>query len=242
MNVRGLPLRRLAPALLALVAGGCATAPPPAAPVDLAPARTAVETAKKESSEEPAHTFVVRAEEHLARAEALGTSQKPEERTRAEGLAALAQTEAEAAATLSRVARERSVPEPAPATADVEKEKLRSRLARSVDEQRKLEERVALLQRDLDATETELIRSKAKLKGIETKAEASSAIAEARILMLRVMDAKNRSASVARSQEKLDRAERQLKEGNYGAAVFFALQAQELLDDARRSAEARPKK
>jgi uncharacterized protein YgiM (DUF1202 family) len=42
-------------------------------------------------------------------------------------------------------------------------------------------------------------------------------------------------------QEKLDRAERLLDEGNYGAAVFFAAQAQDLLEGLRRGpAEDRP--
>jgi len=97
---------------------------------------------------------------------------------------------------------------------------------------------------DLSGDEVEdlyqFIRAKARLKGIETKAEASSAVAEARILMLRLKDEKGSAASVARVQEKLDRAEQQLQEGNFGAAIFFAMRAKELLDPAR--GHATPKK
>jgi chromosome segregation ATPase len=135
------------------------------------------------------------------------------------------------------VARTAPVPEAArtlPA-ADGEAEKLRARLRRAGEEQKRLEERLAVLQRDLEATETEVIRTKAKLKGIETKAEASSAIAEARILLLRRKDEKKKTADIARAEEKLERAERQLRDGNFGAAVFFALQAQELLENGARA-------
>ena len=116
-----------------------------------------------------------------------------------------------------------------------EAEKLRARLRRAGEEQKRLEERLAVLQRDLEATETEVIRTKAKLKGIETKAEASSAIAEARILLLRRKDEKKKTADIARAEEKLERAERQLRDGNFGAAVFFALQAQELLENGAKA-------
>ena len=63
---------------------------------------------------------------------------------------------------------------------------------------------MALQQQALELTETELIRSKARLKGIETKAEASSAIAEARILLRRLGAS---SAAAALCQESLAKAE-----------------------------------
>jgi hypothetical protein len=93
------------------------------------------------------------------------------------------------------------------------------------DENRRLEERLALTQQALEQTETELIRSKARLKGTETKAEASSAIAEARILQRRL---RARSAAATLCQESLAKAEQQLAQDNYGAAVFFALKAQDI--------------
>jgi hypothetical protein len=77
----------------------------------------------------------------------------------------------------------------------------------------------------------EVIRTKARLQGIETKAEASSAIAEARILMTR-LDARDR-ATLSRCQELLDKAEQQINENNFGAAVFFARKAQDIATKAR---------
>lgn len=119
-----------------------------------------------------------------------------------------------------------------------EAEQLAAQLKKSAEEQRRLEERVSLLSRDLELTETEVIRTKAKLKGLETKAEASSAIAEAKILMRRLADLKGHTANMTRCQELVDRAEQQLEDENYGAASFFALKAQELLGEARRSTTA----
>jgi len=97
------------------------------------------------------------------------------------------------------------------------------------DENRRLEERLALTQQALEQTETELIRSKARLKGTETKAEASSAIAEARILLRRL---RARSAAATLCQESLVKAEQHLARDNYGAAVFFALKAQDIANRA----------
>jgi hypothetical protein len=109
----------------------------------------------------------------------------------------------------------------------VEVEKATARLRRAEDDTRRLEEKIAVLQHDLEVTENEVIRSKARLKGNETKAEASSAIAEARILMRRIADDKGKAATLARCQDHLARAEQLLKEENYGAAAFFAMKAQD---------------
>ncbi|MFN7986904.1 MAG: SH3 domain-containing protein [Thermoanaerobaculia bacterium] len=218
------------------LAVGCATPTPP--PVDLSPARKAVEEAGAAAKGEEARAAALRARERLGEAEALAASAEPVPRRRAEDLGELAATEARYALLLDEIAR-RSEPAPCPpAAADPETEKLKARLRKAAEEQKRLEERVAVLQRDLEATETEVIRTKARLKGIETKAEASSAIAEAHTLLLRRKDEKARAADLSRASDKLERAERQLREGNYGAAVFFALQAQELLDQESRSSPA----
>lgn len=220
--------------LVPLLAGRCTTSAPSV--VDLAPARAAVAEAAESARGEEARAAAVRARQSLAEAEALAASSEPEARRRATALVELAIAEARCATLLDVVARSATVPSPAgppPAGTEGEAERLRARVRKAGEEQKRLEERLALLQRDLEATETELVRTKAKLKGIETKAEASSAIAEARILILRKKDEKKPSAALARAEEKLARAERHLKEENYGAAVFFALQAQELLENGR---------
>jgi len=104
-----------------------------------------------------------------------------------------------------------------------------ARLAAAQVELKQVRERLALTQQALEQAETELIRSKARLKGTETKAEASSAIAEARILLRRL---RARSAAATLCQESLAKAEQHLARDNYGAAVFFALKAQDIANRA----------
>ncbi|HUG54449.1 MAG TPA: SH3 domain-containing protein, partial [Vicinamibacteria bacterium] len=119
------------------------------------------------------------------------------------------------------------------AASTAEMDRLAARLRRMEDDQRRLEDKVALLTRDLEVTETELIRTKARLKGNETKAEASAAIAEARILTGRLAEDTARASVAARSEESLAKAEEQLSGGNFGAALFFASKAQDLVARAR---------
>jgi hypothetical protein len=218
---------RAAAALLVSVwAAACASAP--AGPrVDLAPARAAVDEARKGGAEQRAPQALARAEQTLEKAETLASSDDRGRRTEAARLAEVAATEARCALELSRSSR--SVERVATAA---EGERNAGRLRRLEEEHKRLEDRIALLLRDLEMTETELIRSKARLKGNETKAEASAAIAEARILMRRVADDSASASALARGNESLAKAEEQLLAGNYGAAIFFAMKAQ---DTATRS-------
>src|SRR5262249_16387044 len=98
---------------------------------------------------------------------------------------------------------------------------------KSDEERRRLEGRGAALQRELEGTGAELGRAKARRQGVEAKAEASPAIAEAQILMRR-LDPRARAATLVRCQELLAKAEQQMGQENYGAAVFFALRAQDV--------------
>lgn len=229
---------RMVFAVLGAGLAACATTRTPPPRVDLEPARQAVEAARSAGAAEKAEPVFTRAVGHLTEAESLSSSASGRdagERSRqAEGLARLALAEAQCAESMSR-AGGGNRPE-AGGSVPGDAEKLRGQLRQAEEEQRRLEDRIALLQRDLDVTETEVIRTKAKLKGIETKAEASSAIAEARILMRRLSEENKRSPSLARCQAALDRAEEQLKEENFGAAAFFASKAQEFLDTTRRGA------
>ena len=115
------------------------------------------------------------------------------------------------------------------AASTAEVDRLSARIKKMEEDQHRLEDKVAVLTRDLEVTETELIRTKARLKGNETKAEASAAIAEARILAGRLAEDKTRASVLARSEESLAKAEEQLSAGNYGAALFFASKAQDLV-------------
>src|SRR5450756_1016358 len=224
-----------------LARGGCVSAPPE---VDLAPARKAVEEARARAASAEAKECLARAVQDLAGAEKAASTSGAEERSRAAVLASAAVAGAACVDRLEVQARRLAVPAGQPAAAATggsgEPEKLRARLRKAAEDQRTLEETLAVLQQDLETTENELIRTKAKLKGIETKAEASSAIAEAQTLVFRSGDDKVRPTNVARAREKLGLAEAQLRAGNYGAAVFFALQAQDLLEKLGRARATSP--
>jgi chromosome segregation ATPase len=217
--------------LLVLPLTACAsaakTAKPPAPP-DLGPARAAVEDARTAGAPESAAEAFQQAEAHLAEAESLQASGKltVETALRAEFLGRLATAEARCAANLARLSAKKAVRDDTAARDD-----LAGRLRRAEEERHRLEERVALLQRELEITETEVIRTKARLQGTETKADASSAIAEARILMGRV-DSHDR-ATLSRCQELLSKAEKQISDNNFGAAVFFARKVQDIVTRAQ---------
>jgi hypothetical protein len=223
-------MTRWLPAALSAVLAGCAAKAPPA--VDLGEARRAVEAARAAGAAERAPEPLARAQSHLQEAETLaGRARQPVDACRADGLGRLAAAEASCAETLARAATATEAGARPDASPDAER--LAGRLRRAEDEARRLEERVALLQRDLEITETEVIRTKARLKGTATKAEASSAIAEAQILVGRL---DGRGQSAARGQELIAKAEELLRQENFSAAAFFALRAQEV---ATRAAEGR---
>jgi hypothetical protein len=220
--------------LAVLAAAGCAARAVPPIRVDLSPAREALESARLLGNAEEASECFVKAEGHLNEAESLAATRDPEKTRQAEWLARLSLVESHCAASIARIAETQRVEAPVAVAPRSEDNELRGKLRKAEEEQKKLEERVAVLQRTLEVTETEVIRAKAKLKGIETKAEASSAIAEARILMRRLQEDKGRSASLTMSQDKLDLAVEQLQNGDYSLAAFYALQAQEILEQVRR--------
>src|SRR5215510_1392030 len=224
---------RAAAAGLALLASACATSAKRS--VDLSPARQAVEAARQAGAAERATATFGRAEERLKEAERLSTQGGPATRDaalEAEWLARLAMTEAQCEQRADDAQTQRSA-----STQAVEQ--LRGRLRKSEEEENRLEERAALLQRDLDMTETELIRTKARLKGIEGKSEASSAIAEAQILVRR-LEQRGKTAVLNLCRESLTKAEQQLAQENYGAAIFFAMKAQDLAVKAGEGTERRP--
>ncbi len=204
-------------ALLVFPLAACASAGggKPASPVDLGPARAAVEEARTAGAPERATETFRDAETH-------------ERAKHVELLGKLATFEARYAAGLSLLYPRGAAGDKA---ARGDEADLATRVRRFEDERRRLEDRVALLQRELELTETEVVRTKARLQGIETKAEASSAIAEARILLGRI-DARDRP-TMTRCQELLSKAEQQIQDNNFGAAVFFARKAQEIANKAR---------
>jgi hypothetical protein len=226
-------------------AAACATkqSAPPAPPVDLSSAREALDDARAARAEERAPESFSRAQGHLNEAEALAADNaSPDQRRQSEWLGRQATVEAQCA---SRIARQHEQQRDERSQSSQEAERRDETIRKQEDEQRRLEEQVALLKRELEFTETEVIRTKSRLKGIETKAEASSAIAEGRILVGRMADERGRRApGVQRAEEALDRADDLLRDDNFGAAIFFAQKAQDAALKARErptpSAQERP--
>ena len=225
------------PLVLGLALGACASAKvKPAAHVDLTAARQAVEAARKAGAPAKAPDSFKQAERHLQEAESLAAAKDltAESSARAQGLGELASAEAQCSVNLTHL---QSGAERAARNAPAEAERS-ARLKKMEEDNRRLEERIALLLHDLEVTETEVIRTKARLKGIETKAEASSAIAEARILMGR-LDPKTSAATLGLCEDSLAKAEKQLQQENYGAALFFAMKAQDAATKAQESPDSR---
>lgn len=204
---------------LCVTLAGCASAAKPRA-VDLQPARQALEAARAEGAPEKAPQSFSRAQDELREAENLVAQR---------GDASDAAVKAEWAARVALAEARCVAPEPEKTTAHDDLRRMEARARRAEEEKRRVEEENAARRRELEATETELIRTKARLKGLETRAEAASAIAEARILVRRAEGGRARSADVARAQDSLSRAEELLQEDNFGAAIFFASKAQDLV-------------
>jgi len=224
-------LRALLSLALAAPLGACATA---GIKVNLDGARAAVTEARQAGAPTRAPESFRRAEQHLQQAESLNLGRGVRRNVRgAQQAADLAIAEATCATALSRALTQteqtttKAAAQVAASTAEVDR--LSARIKKMEEDQHRLEEKVAVLSRDLEVTETELIRTKARLKGNETKAEASAAIAEARILAGRLAEDKTQASVLARSEESLAKAEEQLSEGNFGAALFFASKAQDLV-------------
>jgi hypothetical protein len=221
----------------ALLGAGCASARGRGT-VNLQPARQALQEARDAGAPRTAAASFSAAEAQLKKAEDLALDKKRTEAREAaasaEWMARLAAAEARCAASSATARTEFQTIQ---TRNDSEVRNLQARVRRSEDEQRRLEEELAAEKRDLEVTEMELIRTKARLKGLETKAEASSAIAEARILLKR---ANGRAGPLLLSGEQsLAKAEQQLRDENFGAANFFALKAQDFATRAQEAPEAR---
>jgi len=217
--------------LFAVPLGACASSGLPPVTVDVEPTRQAVADARAAGAAETAAEPLERAEAHLAEAEALlalGEGDAARHAQQAKTLLSVAEVEAAWAADAAR--RETAV-----ASATTRLLETEARLTKLEAKLRRLEDRASLLQSDLERTETELIRAKTRLMGAESKADASSAIAEAHILIRRLADGPGRGAAIGRCRKDVARAEQLMAAGNFGAAVFFAMRAQETATRTRGS-------
>jgi len=91
----------------------------------------------------------------------------------------------------------------------------------------RLEHEVDRLRADLRQAEETLIAAESGLRTATTRADAVSSVADARIQVERATDrAPWRSREIKEAREKLQEAERQLKQGGFSSAIFFASRAQ----------------
>lgn len=100
-----------------------------------------------------------------------------------------------------------------------------------------LEREVSRLRSDLDEAESAMVAIESGLRGEQTRADAVSALAEARIAVERASSSTPwRRSEIAEVKERLEEAERQFQAGNPGSAVFFASRAQRIADSLREEA------
>jgi hypothetical protein len=96
------------------------------------------------------------------------------------------------------------------------------------------EREVERLRADLEQAEQSLVAMESGLRGPQSRADAVSAVAEARISLERVSRSVPwRVDRVAEAREKLEEASRQLESDHLGSAVFFASRAQRITESLR---------
>ncbi len=94
-----------------------------------------------------------------------------------------------------------------------------------------LSREVARLRADLHRAEEALVKVESGMRGSYTRANAISALAEARILVRRAAQRTPwRTAETLEAEKKLEEAERQVQQGSPGAALFFVYRARRIAE------------
>ena len=105
----------------------------------------------------------------------------------------------------------------------------------------RLEREYARLQADLAQAEDAFRLMESGLRGVYTRAEAISALAEARVRVQRASQLVSEDEiKLVEARAKLDDADRQLKTKAYVASVFFASRARRLAEELIREGSAPP--
>lgn len=100
-----------------------------------------------------------------------------------------------------------------------------------------LESEIDHLRADLHQAEEAMAAIESGLRGLHTRADAVSALAEARIAVESAgQNAPWRTEDALEARSKLDEAERQLQAGHAGPAVFFASRARRIADTMNEEA------
>ncbi|MDJ0852662.1 MAG: SH3 domain-containing protein [Myxococcota bacterium] len=102
----------------------------------------------------------------------------------------------------------------------------------------RLERQVAQLRADLQQAEASMVAIESGLRGVHNRADAVSAVAEARIAVDRAARAHRwRPDQVQEARDKLAEAEIQLESGHTGSTVFFATRAHRIAEGLNDEAE-----
>ena len=98
-----------------------------------------------------------------------------------------------------------------------------------------VEERYAVLETELTSAVDQVIRSEGSVRGLQSRALATSRISEVRVQIEAVPYSEDAevSARIERAREFLNRADSALESGTYGAASYLAERASELVRQAR---------
>jgi len=110
--------------------------------------------------------------------------------------------------------------------------KLQLRLLERDAQLRQLRERQESLQKKLDEAILEAVRAKAKLRSLESRAEAASAMAEAEIAVKTIRGRtpeRQKDPELLQVERFLDMSAKEFEKENYGGALYLASQATNLL-------------
>jgi len=106
------------------------------------------------------------------------------------------------------------------------------------------EAREKALSQKLEEAIAEVVRTKAKLRSLESKAEAASLLAEGEI-GLKALKAKGgggeKDASVLQAEDLLKASALELKKENYGGALYLATQAKVIIKEGQERSQGREK-
>ncbi|MDZ7748352.1 MAG: SH3 domain-containing protein [Halofilum sp. (in: g-proteobacteria)] len=120
-----------------------------------------------------------------------------------------------------------------------EQRRLRTELTRARQRADDLGRENERLRADLADAEDALVTLESGLKGRHSRADAVSALADARILVERAARAAPwGGARVARARAKLGEAERHIEAGNFGSAVFFTARGRRIAEEVLAELEA----
>jgi len=125
------------------------------------------------------------------------------------------------------------------AAKDERLQQLQLDLARQTQRVDRLARDAERLRADIEDAEQALVSLESGLKGMHTRADAVSALADARILVARAaQQAPWRADSIRRARDKLDEAERHIGENYFGSAVFFTARGRRLAEEVLAQVQA----